>query len=535
MVRRLLCVGLVGVVALFVAACGGGKSESEKAASVGGSGTAKPYAELRWAESTFPSPINWANNLWAQAAQVEDLVVQDLVEYEPDGKLKPGLASSIENPDPTTYIYNIRKGVRFSDGKPLTVADVVYSLRHDMSGPASEMQSFWTDVTSIEPRGSSAVVIKLKRPDAAWPYIVALGGQIVEKAQAEKVGEKAMGMPGHLLIGTGPWKFESFTPEVSVKLSRNPYWNGPRQPAERITVSLFKNESAMALAMRSGALDGATLYGSPRLFVNIPGTRPLHSSLAWTAVLGMGTTTPPFNDVHVRRAIAYALETKGIIKALYPTGDASEVTSIVPQTLFPSFDQSEVASMFAELPKYESNIAAAKRELAKSAYPHGFSTTVQALVIEPYLISAAQVIVADLAKIGITAKVQIVQVSEAADMYGSKVKLYLEENSGFYADPEGQMAVLLNPASIGPGGLDFASYKNPEVDKLLPEQLETTDTATRLGMVGKILKAVGSEVPYLPLYSRGSFETLSSKYVEPEFSTWTQFYTPWALNVKLAK
>lgn len=534
--RKYVLAGVVLALTALVAACGGsGKGPSGGVASNGTTASSQTYPEFRWGETPFPGPIDWDDNLWGQVGQIEALVVQNLVTFEPGGKLKMGLASSIENPNPTTYIYHVRSGIKFSDGKPLTVADVAYSLTHDWSGKESEVKSYWEDVSSVSTRGN-AVVVKLKRPEAVWPEVLAFSSQIVEKAQAEKIGEKAMGTADGLMIGTGPWKFDSFTPESNVQLSRNPYWTGPRPPASKISIDLFKSQSAMALALRSGAIDGATTYESPRLFADIPNTHSLGGALEWTSYLAIGTTSPPLNDIHVRRAIAYATDTSGMVKALLPPGAAIPGKTMTPPPLFANFNPKLVSEMYASLPKYEFNLAAAKQELAKSAYPHGFKTEIQVLATGAVLVSAAQILAADLAKIGITATVHELQLDEARNLFGNKVKLFLNEFGSPYSDPDGVIGLLFSPKQIGVGGLNLASYKNSEIDNtLLPEeQTDVTEPTRRLRLVTKILRLVGAEVPYLPLFEHGSYATLSNKYVYP-FSIWTQTYNPWALEVKLAK
>ncbi|HEV7941636.1 MAG TPA: ABC transporter substrate-binding protein [Solirubrobacteraceae bacterium] len=514
----------------------GGKGQASNAAS-GGSGSAKPYAELRWGVTPFPGPINLNNNLWAQVGSIESLAVQSLVELEPDGKIKPGLASSIEHPNATTYVYNIRPGVKFSDGKPLTVADVVFSLQRNVTGKESEVKSFWEGVSSIAAQGKSAVVIKLKRPNAVWPSIVSVSSQIIEKAQAEMVGEKALGTAGHLPIGTGPWKLDSFKPEVNVQLSRNPYWTGPQPPASKITVDLFKEESQIALALRSGEIDGTFNYLSPKLFGDIQGVRQSTAPGTNLLMLEINTKRPPFNDVHVRRAIAYATDVPAIIKALYP-GAATEDVTISPASLFADLGtSSQVGEMLGNLPKYDLDLAAAKRELAKSPYPHGFTMKVQALSADTIEVDVAQIVAADLAKIGIKATVQGIPLDENSNMYGNKVSVWVNEYYAFYPDSEGLIGSLLPPSQIRPpgSGLNVAAYRNAEVDKLLPEELETTDPTQRLKLLGKMLGIEGAEVPYRPLYTHDAFLALSEKLVFPTFSAWSSVYTPWAIDVKPAQ
>lgn len=520
-------------LALALAACGGGKGASNTASTKGSS---KPYHELRWGFLTFPGALDITRNVWNQIASIEGLVVTNLMEFGPEGKIKPGLASSVEQPNPTTYVYHL-KSVKFSDGKPVTATDVVFSLERDITAKESWMKGYWEDATSITAPNSSTVVVKLKHPNAIFNDVVAFTSQVIEKASAEKIGEKALGTPGHMLIGAGPWKFDSYQPEAGVHLSRNPYWTGSRPPAERIAFSLFKTEASMALALRSGAIDGAFDYLTPKIFANIPGVRPLKAAGTSIDYVSANTISPPFNDVHVRHAVAYATDTKGMINALYPGGLATEDPTFMPVNLFDALgSKSEVDGLVGALPTYALNLAKAKQELAKSPYPHGFSTTIAVEQTAASLVSCAQILSSDLAKIGINAKVDEVAPADAAAILQGDTKLVVNEIYSVYPDPEGIMSTMISPAQIYPpgSGLNLAKYRNPEVDSLLSESVETLNTTRRLEMIGKLLKTTNEEAPYWPLFTHATFATLSEKYVLPSFTGWSLLWGQWALGVKLA-
>ncbi|HEV7941480.1 MAG TPA: ABC transporter substrate-binding protein [Solirubrobacteraceae bacterium] len=523
---------LLGCVALTLAMVVAGCGSSNNGQSSSTAGSSKSYAELRWGQAPFPGALDYQKTPWAQVADVESLAVQNLVEFQSNGTLKPGLASSIEHPNSTTYVYNIRSGVKFSDGHLLTVADVVYSLDQNLA-KESALKSYWADVASVNARGSSAVVVKLKQPSAVWPQVLAFTGKIYEKAAAETAGEKALGTPGHMLIGTGPWKIDSFTPEVSVQLSRNPYWSGPPQPAAKISISMFKSESTEALALRSGAIDGVSIE-APKSLANVPGARLLVGPHVEIWYLIMNTTQAPFSDLHVRRAIAYATNVQGMINAAFPAGDASEAVTLAPPALFAGFNSSQVSKVFETLPKYGYDLTAAKRELAKSAYPHGFTTEIQVLAFETLALQASEVLSSDLAKIGIEAKIHEIQTSEASDLYGSKVKLMLEGITSPYPDPYGAVSVMLPESEISSTGGNRASYRNAELNKLLTAQEAAASPTRRLELIGELLKIAGSEEPYKPLYATGWLASLSNKYVFPSYSAWTFLNTPWAMEVKQA-
>ncbi len=539
--RKSLCACAVLLVAVLAAGCGGsgGKGQSAgltSAGESGGSGSSKTYAELRWGMPIFPNPIYEADNGY-YVGPVEQLAVQNIVEFEPNGGTKLGLAESVDQPTPTTYVYHLKKGVKFSDGTPMTAADAVFSLNHNIHGKESFWGTYWEDVASVTAQNASTVVVKLKKPSPIWPEIMAFSSQVIEKAAAEKVGEKRVGTPGALPIGTGPWQLDNYKPEVEVNLSPNPYWKGQQRPANKIKISIFKEESTMALALRSGAIDGAFWYVAEKLFKDIPGTRQLTSSAAANMTFfGMNVHTPPLSDVHVRRAIAYAANVNGMIDALQESGLASEDRALGPTDLLYSGlgSASAVNEMLASLPSYTFNLAAAKRELAKSAYPHGFSTTVQAVAAESSSVLDAEILASNLSKIGIHAKVEELSTDQATSMEGSKVKIYVQEYSSAYPDASMLPGFMLSPTQIKTGGANFASYDNPIVNKLLAEQAETIDQDKRRQILGKVYDIIGSEVPYRPLYTHKTWMSISNKYVYPTFSQWTFNFTPWALDVKLA-
>jgi peptide/nickel transport system substrate-binding protein len=540
--RKHLCAAAALVLAIVIAGCGGSKGQSGSTvqygstASNGGSGSSKSYPELRWGAVTFPGPIDWTRNAWNQSTEIEALSVSNLMEFEPDGKIKPGVASSVEQPTPTAYVYHLKR-LKFSDGKPLTAADVVYSLDRNIHSPEAWTKTYWEDVASVSARNSSTVVVRLTRPRLAFQDIVAFSGEIFEKAAAEKMSEKEFGLPGHFLIGTGPWKIDSYKPEVSVTLSRNPYWTGAPQPAEKITITFFKEEATLALALRSGAVDGNFYYLTPRIFANIPGVRRLIAPSASVDFVSANTDSPPFNDVHVRRALAYATNAQGIMTAIFPSGTATQDPTIVPADMFAGLGPAnKVEAVLRALPKYAFNLEAAKRELAKSAYPHGFTTTIEVEQAATSLVSAAQTLASELAKIGINARVHELSPADSIEEVSGKTTLVVNETPAIYPDPESITSQMLFPSEIHPpgSGLNSANYRGAEFDKLIPESIESLNRPRRLEVIGKMLQVEGNEAPYWPLYSHATLGSLSTKYVLPTFSAWTWQFTPWALNVKLA-
>lgn len=529
--RKCLYASAAVAIAVLAAGCGSGSGKSESGKKE--TGSSRRYAELRWGMLVFPGAIDFTRSP-TTAVQVESLTVNSLMEIGPRGQVEPGLAKSVEQPNPTTYIYHL-KAVKFSDGRPLTAADVVFSLLRNIHSNEAWDKAYWEDVASIAEQNSSTVAIKLKRPSAVFERIVAFSSQVIEKAAATQVSEKELGTPGHLLVGTGPWMIDSYRPEVSVRLSPNPYWMGAPRAAQKITVDLFKSEASIALALRSGAIDGTFDYQEPKLFESIPGVRQLTAPGNTITYVSANTMLPPFNDVHVRRAIAYATDTSGMINAIYKAGGAVQEPTIVPANLFADLGtQRQFNAALVKLPKYEFDLVKAKQELAKSHYSRGFSTEIEAEQGTSE-VSLAEILSADLAKIKIHAPVrELSSNDDTSVVYGGKTKLVVNWITAIYPDPEGIMSTLLSPANINPpgSGLNSANYRNAEVDSLLSRSIEITDPAKRLQRIIKLLTIMGNEAPYWPLLTHAAFAALSEKYVMSNFSAWE--FGAWALNVKLA-
>ncbi len=530
--RKYLCTGVALALTLVLAACGG----SAPGTVANDAGSSKPYPELRWG-SEFIARLDVTTYFETQVLSFESLAVQNLMEFEQNDKIKPGLAASVKHPNATTYIYDIRKGIKFSDGHPLTAADVVYSLMRNL-GKESKTASSYADVASISEDGPLAVIIRLKRPSTTWPDVPAFAGQIIEKAAAEKVGESKLGTPSGLLVGTGPWKIDSFNPTVGIQLSRNPYWGGPTPPAARINISFFKEEPAEALALRSGAIDGVLPIADVKLFANVPGTRLVAAPGTSSDVISMNTQTPPFNNIHVRRAIAYATDVKGMLKATW--GRYAVIDhSIVPASLFKNIaPASQVNAMLDSLPRYEFNLAAARRELEKSPYPHGFTTTAQVEVSNDNGTVVGQIIAADLAKIGVNVKVDnMPSAAWGSIVYGPRknIKLLPVEFSSVFPDPDSLMDFWLAPEAAKANGLNTGDFVNAEVAKLLKQEDTARSSSERFALISRILKISMEEVPYQPQYSPDYVIVLSNKFVYPTFATTTILSTPWAMDVRLAK
>jgi peptide/nickel transport system substrate-binding protein len=246
----------------------------------------------------------------------------------------------------------------------------------------------------------------------------------------------------------------------------------------------------------------------------------------------MNTQARPWNDVHVRRAVAYALNRSDLIKAA--GAYATPVTTMVlPVMLRTIASQSQVNALLKSLPQYPFNLAKAKQEMAKSAYPHGFSFTLEEPIYWNIPI-IAQAFAGQLSKIGITAQVSNVGFGPwYADIVGPADKRppTIIGNGALGPDPSG-LDVLFKSKNVVQGQENFADYVNPTVDALLKEEETTTNPAKRLPIFQKLLTRYATDLPYLPLYSPLVVSALSNKYGWANYSGYSGDGGTWPLSIK---
>jgi peptide/nickel transport system substrate-binding protein len=456
------------------------------------------------------------------------LFMEHLQRLGPDNTLEPELATSVTEPDDTTYVYHLRHGVTFWDGHPMTSADVVYSLDYQSSSQ-SDINVYFTDVKSITADGPDTVVIKLKEPNAGWKYSLSYEGVIFEKSFAE-AHKGTLGDPGVLIQGTGPWELDSYNETNSMELSANPHWWGGKVPIQHITVKFFANETSEALAMRSGEIDMA-FPSNGKSFETAAG--PGANLTTWSPpsiyFVSMNVTSGPWSDIHVRRAVAYALNRTDLLAANGGSlAGAPQSTIIPPSQLLTLGTQAQVNTVLAALPQYPYDLTAAKQQMAESKYPHGFTETldIDNLGNDP---EVAQAIAAELQPVGINLKVTEVSEGQYAKDYNNGPPsgiLYI----AFYAaspDPSIFPSYLLG----GTTEFNLSHYNSPQVSGLMAAGLATSDSAQRLTDYGQLLKNLAANLPYVVLFSGHNYTALSTKYTLPPFSVYPAF-SSWALNLK---
>jgi peptide/nickel transport system substrate-binding protein len=515
----------VSAIALLAAGCSATSAAPQGAGGAAGSASAT-IPLLRIGDdailSTLDTGADEGNDVYG--------TLETLTKFGPSGQIEPDLATSVSQPDSTTYVYHLRQGVKFWNGDPMTSADVVNALDY-YSKPGSYISSLLVSVKSIAATDPNTVTVTLKYPYA--PFSTEATGQfpIFEK-KFQQQHPSTMGQPGVLIMGTGPWQIDSFDPTTGLQLSANPHWWGGTVPVKQITVKFFASETPEALAFRAGEIDAANNVLNPRAFSSTSGGSIVSAPAFSEGYFGMNVNEPPWNNIHVRRAVAYALNRPDIIAAL---GNNAEPVStfIPPSELARLGTKSQVNTLLNALPSYQYNLAAARKELAESPYPHGFTATTQTITFASYT-PVNEAIAGDLAKIGINLKLKTIGFTQyLAFASGPKSAI-----GGLYVtfnvqnpDPNSFPSELLGSANVATGGYNWADYDPPASDTLLKAAEATQDDTKRLAIYGQLLQMLATDLPYVPLYIQNYNVALSSKFEWPDYNVYTQ-WGAWELNIK---
>ncbi|MDX6411234.1 MAG: peptide/nickel transport system substrate-binding protein [Gaiellaceae bacterium] len=495
---------------------------------------AKDIASLTWAVPATIRGLDYTHSADAVTASVISLGMETLVQYDRLGRLRPNLASSFSTPNATTYVYVLRKGVKFWDGHPLTTADVVYSLQQSASKAAgSNIASFFSDVTSMAATGPRTVTIKLKGANPFFRYSIAV----------TPIGEKAfwsahlkdLGTPGVLNMGTGPFKFTKFVPDDSVTMTRNNAYWGRKAAAKKITLKFIVDAATRQLAVRSHQVDGTFQVPQEQIdqYKKLSGVKVQVAPELRTAYISLDVATPPFNDVHVRRALAYALDKAGLVKAVLRGYGQPAPTMPPPEQWGDLMSQKKVKALYKSLPQYAFSMAKAKAELAKSAFPNGFTATAPYPDSRQELGKALLSLAQNVKTIGITLNVKQVTTDEWFNtLYTHPTPLGMQTISWGvdYPDPADALALIYPSAYATANAFNTSNYKSAAMDALIDKQNASVSPAVRAKAISSALKLAATDVPYIPVWYQQIAMALNSKYQFKSFGTW-YLYSPWARDI----
>ena len=463
---------------------------------------------LTWAIQTNPASLFDAYYFSTEGSQIFSLVQDHILAPGTFGQPVTGqgaVASSWKAVNATTYTYTIKSGIKFSDGSTLTAKDVAFSMNvHRDKKTGSKMADFFGNVRSIAAKGN-VVTVKLLKPNSNWQYTPAASpGLVYSQADYKRKGAN-FGTPSGMPLGTGPYKFASFAPNSQVVLTRNPYYKGKKYPWDRIVFPLIPDEQARLLALQAGQIDGtfAVPNNSIGTWIKSSGMRVgTYVSGGWRG-FSIDITDGPFQDIHVRRAIAYSLDKAGINQAL--TSGRGQVLAGLPPLIFIKafLSKKEIDAALKKVPAYDYSVAKAKAELGQSKYPNGFTTTLTVPTGCPACLLLSQTLAQGASKIGITINLNIMPGPQRFQVildHKPNLGIQVLGQAPDSPHPMQYLDLLYTSAHAVPGFENSANYKNATVDKLIAEGLQTPDMKLAARDALKVMQTVARDVPYIPVF-----------------------------------
>ena len=490
------------IAALFVSACGsdGGGGDTSSTGDGGGKQTA---ASFTFALPAAPTSLDIARNYDTVIMQVMSLATEPLERLTQSGELEPNLAASVSEPDDRTIVYELRPDAKFSDGTPVTAEDVAWSIEHTFARGTQTATQTVTSIASVR-AGENEVTVNLRRPDPTTRQNIAFLAFIEQRRFAE-AHPKDLGSPGAEPIGTGPYKVASNTPDA-ITLERNQYYWGTAPVADRISFTFIPTDPTAQLAMRSGEIQGALVQDlkTGPAWEAIDGTK-LESLPSLTSIyVSLDVANPPFDDVHLRRAIAYSIDRENLATDLYGE-NAILLRSLLPAGAFSyvAGGTDEAQAFLDSLPQYEFDLDKARAELAQSRYARGLSFELTYITGAGWSKLTALNLEQNLKQIGVDVKLRAVSQTQWGTTIVQHRDLGMQLMEGFSAppDPNGGLVLVIGRETAVENSYNTSNWTTPDVETARDTLINGTDRAARYEATKRVLSDIQDQLPYIPLYS----------------------------------
>ncbi|MDO4168003.1 MAG: ABC transporter substrate-binding protein [Eubacteriales bacterium] len=506
----MLCIAALAVTSLC--ACSDGSSGT-------GDTAAKSSDTLNVQICAEPSSLDPAMNYEPGTFYVTPQVCDTLLNLSSDLKLEPNIASSWEKKDNTTYVYQLRDDVTFSDGSQMTADDVVYCLQRIIDPDVGSMVSWmFNSVESIEKTGDWEVTVKLSQPDSLFQYTMALSpGMIYSKEACEKADGKFGTMEGGF-VGSGPYVLDSWTSGTEIKMTSNDnYWNQKDDiQIKNINFKIISDDTAVVTATNAGEIDLVTLLAGDyldQIDSSKFNTKVVHSAEARSLFFNCEQTYT--NDVNVRKALASCYDRDAFMNSAYKGMYDPSTGLLFGEKLYPDDSWEEFAKQFQY--NYQYNVEQAKEYLSASKYPDGgFEITALVAANNGTEMKEAQLFQAAAKEINVDVKLKTVSDAELQTVAFSEKENGLRDYNVYvsgwisdYPDSMGYFETLLASWNNVSGAINFSQYENEEYDALLKKAHET-DGEQRSEVLKEAANIVGRDCPIQTLGYNSSYFVLRS-------------------------
>jgi ABC-type transport system substrate-binding protein len=425
--------------------------------------------------------------------------------------------------DGTTYTFTLRPGITFSDGKPITAADIAYTWQRmlspklaspadgffaDIVGAADYSAGKTTDIPGITTSGDT-ISFKLTRPIGAFLYRMTMPFTC-----PVPVGTALDPIEDGSILGTGPYVVKSYTPNRELVLVKNPHYNatalGARGKLDTITIQMNVDPAQAGLQIRAGQMatfmdklapaDATQALNDPTL-----AGRVFAGTLPSTTYLWLNATVAPFDNVKVRQAVNYALDRQAVLRIWGGPSQGAVTSQVLPPTM-PGWQQ---ASTYPPA----GDVAKAKSLLQESGVSLPINTVLRVRSDAAGYVEIAQAVQAQLKAVGINVDIQSAPdsvnygiISATANNVPMGINTWTQD----YPDPDDFFGPLLDGNRITPkSNNNFGSFNVPAVNAEI-EAMDGVSDSTRAAKWNQIdAEVIGLYSAWAPLLNASQVALLA--------------------------
>jgi len=452
------------------------------------SGKADPNTLVMLIESS-PTNLDPRVGVDAQSERIDSLIFDYLVVRGSNLDATPGLAERWEIPDPLTYVFHLRRGVRFHDGRPLTSRDVKWTFDSLLGGKIrSTRAAAYRFVDRIDATDDFTVIFHMKEPDATLLWNLTDGAVgIVPFGSGDEISRHP--------VGSGPFKFVSAETDKEVVIEGNDDYWGEKAKLRRVRFAVVPDATTEALELRKGSGDIASNSLTPDTVLTLE-REPLlaveHAPGTEVQYLGFNLRDPILKDVRVRQAIAYALDRGPIIEYLW-RGEAQPARSVLPTQSW---------AYNGDVPSYEHDPEKARSLLDAAGYPATDGVRFH-IGMKTSTTESTRLIVAvmqqQLRQVGIVLDIRSFEPATFfADVTHGAFQLYSLRWVGGNQDPD--IFYVFHSARFPPNGANRGFYSNPKIDALIDQGRREVNPSVRKPIYAEVQRILANDLPYVDLW-----------------------------------
>ncbi|WP_405775729.1 ABC transporter substrate-binding protein [Streptomyces sp. NBC_00859] len=490
---------------------------------------------IRWALYAEPPVLDYVYAFDYPQNTILSNVCESLMRLTPSLHTEPALARKASHPDPLTWVYDLRSGVRFQHGGTMTAADAVYSLRRHMD---KRTGSYWAEdfknVRSIRRTGPLQVTVELRTPDALFPQAMANSAGTVASAATMRAEKNRFGTADGTLDCTGPYALARWSRGSSIKLTRfDGYWGRPAKNTS-VTFSFLPDAAARTNALLTGEVDG-TYAPAPesleRLKASDEGQVYFGEGLT-TINLALTNPKGPLGDVRVRRALSLALDRDGFARVAMHNS-ATPSSSLVTDGTWTGLPKADSAARERTRPSTRRDLPKA-RHLIQEAHAQGKKITIATSPVGPDVSQLATAVQDAGTRIGLHVDLRTIapdaftslfsdaQARKGIDLFPYTYYLSINDPLGFYTNMRtGEFE-------------NYGSFSSPAYDRTADEASVQDSLPERRRLAVKLEHLADRDLPVVPVAELPNSVFLNKR-ITGAPTTISYLYYPWAADIGAAQ